>query len=392
MRKQQFMHLLQFVFARILIWAFVVFVMEKSFVDFVLEYWLYLLLVSISYFYYYSIQYELDKKYELIRNVLIYGNVYLFLHVFFRPQLNISHQLFVLLWLIALWVRWTTKLKTRWKYLLQIIGWIFSFFILISWMFYFYPDSPDIEWFLKSRSNELMVLWVGKQIEKKEAYIRMTDKQGSNDFVIVPNFKKVLSDDVRISYPSLDKNREEKVIIITPQWDLFWIFPQSEVNIQFSWNVLKLVERLNWKVWFLSWMFDSDVQIMWDKWYLSLEEQSWLEWVQDTYKYEVVSYLKNQISKSKIGLANNTIMYNIDGKIIKYLSKMFPVTFRHNLQNYNEFQKYFNWIEWGEIDLGRFSMQQLTWDSIGSFWWSLKDNMDAWKDNTYGWFKKPKIR
>ena len=97
MRKQQFIHLLQFVFAWILIWAFVVFVIEKSFVDFVLKYWLYLLIVSFSYFYYYSIQYEPDKKYEFIRNVLIWGNVYLFLHVFFRPQLNISHQLFVLL-------------------------------------------------------------------------------------------------------------------------------------------------------------------------------------------------------------------------------------------------------------------------------------------------------
>ena len=105
-----------------------------------------------------------------------------------------------------------------------------------------------------------------------------------------------------------------------------------------------------------------------------------------------VSYLKNQISDSKIGLANNTIMYNIDGKIIKYLSKMFPVTFNDNLQNYNEFQKYFSWSEWSEVDLGRFSMQQLTWESVGSFWWSLKDNMDAWKDNIYGWFKKPEIK
>jgi hypothetical protein len=58
---------------------------------------------------------------------------------------------------------------------------------------------------------------VGKQIEKKEAYIRMTDRQGSSDFIMVPDFKKSLSDSVKISYPSLNKNREERVIIITPQ-------------------------------------------------------------------------------------------------------------------------------------------------------------------------------
>jgi hypothetical protein len=63
------------------------------------------------------------------------------------------------------------------------------------------------------------------------------------------------------------------------------------------------------------------------------------------YKQEIVSYLKNQISESRIGLANNTIMYNIDGIIIKFLSKMFPVTFSKNLHNYNEFQKYFSWVD-----------------------------------------------
>jgi hypothetical protein len=173
---------------------------------------------------------------------------------------------------------------------------------------------------------------------------------------------------------------------------LVWIFPQSEVSLQISWNVLESVERLNWRVLFLSWIFDSDVKILWNDWYLSIEEQDWLEWVQNTYKHEVASYLKSQISESNIGLANNTIMYNIDGKIIKFLSKMFPVTFSDNMKNYKEFQKYFDRLEWSEVDLGRYSMQHLTWESISSFWWSLKDNLDAWKSNTYGWFKKPEKR
>ncbi|MBO7504993.1 hypothetical protein J6T66_02300 [bacterium] len=55
------------------------------------------MVASVSYYYYYSIQYEPDKKYELIRKVVLYGNVYLFAHVFFRPLLNISDELFVLL-------------------------------------------------------------------------------------------------------------------------------------------------------------------------------------------------------------------------------------------------------------------------------------------------------
>ena len=135
MRKKQLIQTIQFIWVRILTRAFVTFILKESFIDFLLRYWLYFIIVNISYFYYYSIQYEPDKKYELIRNTILYGHVYLFLHIFFRPILNISHQLFVLLWLIFLGLWRSSKLKSRWKYLLQTLGWIFSFFILISGMF-----------------------------------------------------------------------------------------------------------------------------------------------------------------------------------------------------------------------------------------------------------------
>ena len=75
--------------------------------------------------------------------------------------------------------------------------------------------------------------------------------------------------------------------------------------------------------------------------------------MEKSYKNEVVSYLKEQISVSNIVWANNTMMYNIDGKIIKILSKMFPSTFSKNLQNYNEFQKYFSRVDYG-VNVGRY--------------------------------------
>ncbi len=391
MRKQQLIQLLQFILAWILLWLFVVFVMKESFVDFILKYWLYLLIVSVSYFYYYSIEYETDKKYNLIRNVVIYGNVYLFLHIFFRPLLNISHQLFVLLWLIILWIQWTTTLKSRWRYLLQIVWWIFSFFIMISGMFYFYPEEPDISWFLENKDNKISVLWVWNSVDKRDAYIKITGLKWSEDFNIQSSFERSLSENGKIAYPSLNKNRDEKVIITTSYWDLIQVFPQSEISLEFSWKDLKMIKKLNWKIWFLSWIFESQVKVIWmDK--LSQEEQKRIQWAQDIYKYELISYLKNQISESRIDLANNTIMYNIDGKIIKFLSKMFPVTFGKNLHNYNEFMKYFSLLEWDEIDLNRYTIKQWTWESISSFWWSLKENINMWKSNTYGWFKKPKKR
>lgn len=391
MSKKQLIQLLQFIIIWVLLWLFVVFVLEESFIGFILRYWLYLLIVSFSYFYYYSIEYEPDKKYELIRNVLIYGNLYLFLHIFFRPLLNISHQLFVLLWLIILWLWWTTKLISRWRYVLQVIWWIFVFFILISGMFYFYPEEPDIEWFLKVKSDEIRVLWVDSLVEKTDAYVHVVDSRWANDFDIVPGFTKILSENVKISYPSLKSQRDEKLVIITSFWDLIRIFPQSEVQVEFDWNNLIWVSKLNWKIWFLSWVFNSDVKVSWYEENLTQDQLDFINWAQSMYKSELVSYLKNQISDSKIGRANNTIMYDIDGRIIRLLAKLFPISFGKNLRNYNEFQKYFGLAD-GWVDLGRYEMKQWTWWSITSVWWSVKGNMSVWKDNTYGIFKKPENR
>ena len=100
-------------------------------------------------------------------------------------------------------------------------------------------------------------------------------------------------------------------------------------------------------------MFESNVEFSGDKVYLTAEQISWLSGVQNTYKHGLVSYLKRQISESNISWANNTIMYNIDGKIVKALSRMFPATFSKNRNNYNEFQKYFSRVDEG-VELGRY--------------------------------------
>lgn len=391
MKRRQLIQLLQFIVIWVLLWLFVVFVMEKSFVDFVLAHRFYLLFLSFSYFYYYSIEYEPDKKYELIRNVVLYGNIYIFFHVCFRPLLNISHQLFILLWLIILWLWWTTKFTSRWKYLLQILWWIFSFFIMISGMFYFYPEKPDIQWFLDKRLNEIRIFWGDGKVDKRDAYIQIISSRGSEDFDIFPEFTKSLSENLVISYPSLKNERDEKLVVITSQWDLIWIFPQSEVQLEFDWNNLKSISKLNWKIWFLSWVFESDLEILWYEENLTQAQMDWLNSAQKIYKYELVYYLKNQISESKIGWANNTVMYNIDGKIIGFLAKMFPVSFGGNLDNYNEFQKYFSRLdEW--VDLGKYSVDYWSWVSMGSIWWNFKDNMSIWKNNIYGWFREPEKR
>ena len=387
MGHKQLIQLLQYILAWVLVWCFVVFVMEEPFVDFVLEYWLYFLIVSISYFYYYSIEYEPDKKFRLIRNVIIYGNVYLFAHIFFRPILNISHQLFVLLWLIVLWIWWSTKLQSRWRYLLQIVGWIFSFFILISGVFYLYPEAPDIKWFVETKWYHILVSGIDESVKKRDAYIQIMSERRTDDYEIVPYLDKILEENCKITYPSMTTNRNEKVIIMTAYGDIFWIFPQSEIQLEFDEKELSKVSKLDWRVWFLSWVFESSMEYIWDVEDLTQEQQEWMETQQYAYKYDLVSHLKKQISRGNMSLATNTIMRDVDGKLIGYLARMFPTTFGKNLRNYNEFQKYFGLVSEDKVVLGRYSSKQQSWWSMKSLWNNLRKNMGIGMENTIDVFK-----
>ena len=389
MEGKQLLQVLQYIAAWILIWCFVVFVLEASFVDFLLKYWLYFLIVSVSYFYYYSIQYEPDKKYELIRNVILYGNLYLFAHVFFRPIMNISHELFILLWLIILWIWWSRTLESRRKYVLQAVGCVFSFFIMISGIFYLYPDAPDVEWFVESRSYQIYAVWVEESISKKDAYLQIVDSNKSNDFEITPSLNYTLSENCRILYPSLRKDREEEMMITTPYGDVIWLFPQSEIQLEFDGKSLVKVSKLNGRMWFLSWVFDSSIKDIWGVDVMTQDQMEELKIEQYQYKYELVSHLKNQISESSISLASNTVMRNIDGKIIRYLARMFPTTFGRNLRNYNEFQKYFSWVDNGEVVLGRYATKRDTEWGMKTLWKNIWGNMrigaSSW--NTFDVFK-----
>ena len=382
MRKSQWIQLWQFIAIWILIYLFCRFVVKQSFVDVILQHRFFFLVASVSYFYYYSIQYEPDKKYKLIRSAIICVNVYLFAHVFFRPLLNISDELFVLLWLIILWFWWSTKMRSRRKYLLQWLWFLFSFFILISGTLYFYPDKPDVEWFISSRNYEIFTMWVIDNVSKRDAYIQINNWKRVEEYEIGPWFNKILSESCEISYPSNKYEREEKIIIMTPEWEIFWLFPQSKIQLNFEWKKVAKISKLAWEIAFLSWVFDSSIKLEWDVKNLSSEQLEQIQKVQDWYKYDLVSYLKDQISESNISLANGTIMYDIDGRILRFLAKMFPTSFGKNLKNYNEFMYYFSLVDQDELDLWRYYKMNKWW-STNSMLKTMKEGIKNWKQDTY---------
>ena len=50
-------------------------------------------------------------------------------------------------------------------------------------------------------------------------------------------------------------------------------------------------------------------------------------------------------------------MYNIDEKLLLFLTKLFPASFNKNLQNYYEFEKYFNLIPKEELNLSKYTKE-----------------------------------
>ena len=279
-------------------------------------------------------------------------------------------------------------MRSKRKGFLQIIWWIFVFFIIISWIFYLYPEAPDIDGFLQSRKNELFVVWIDKSVNKSDAYLQISDLRKDSQFEIVPNFHLVLMEDCKISYPSLKMDRDEKVTILTQNGEVMLILPQSEVQIIFSWDKMSKVIQNNWKIWFLSGMFESSLEIDWDLENPISENLEFMQKIFESYQIDLVNYLKDQISDSKISLAHNTVMYKIDWTIIRFLARMFPTTFGRNLRNYNAFQDYFSLVQENKIDLARYDTEWNQKISFKEFFKTIWNNMKLGRWSTYDIWKK----
>ena len=172
-----------------------------------------------------------------------------------------------------------------------------------------------------------------ENVPKKDAYIQIVDSNRANDFDIVPNFEKQISETCKISYPSKKTNRDENIVVTTPYWEIIWLQPQSEIQLEFSGDSLINLLKLNWEVWLLSWVFNSSVDFSGGI-ILSPEQQEWIGWVQ---------------------------------------------------YNYKEFQKYFDWLSDGDDWLDKYSMK---WQfSIRSLWGNIKNNIKFGRWNVYDLFK-----
>jgi hypothetical protein len=71
------------------------------------------------------------------------------------------------------------------------------------------------------------------RVEKSDAYIQVVSDKKTEDYILEQNFAKVLTENCKIVYPSLKKNRDEYVVLETSHGDLYFIYTQSEIQLEF---------------------------------------------------------------------------------------------------------------------------------------------------------------
>lgn len=369
--KTNLQYFIYYLWGRILLWFCTEYIfIQTNFFSFIQDYWRYLIIVSISYISYCYLIKEEEKKYKEIQKILFIWNIYLFLHIFFRPLLNIEAALFLVL-AICIFIIWNTKqLKKSIKIPIQICLGIISGCIIISWIFYLYPDPPDKIWFISQQTTQLTTI-SEKDIPKYQSYITITnlDNKREQEIQIREGTNKYLTNNnIEIKYISQTIENSGHVYLLFPNSEIIEILPQS--LLQISDNTIQIK---NWWILTFDTFFDSKISTQWQT---STWEQITYEEIIQNYKENYINHLKEQIWFS---FTSTIVARTINKTALSLLSKLFPGFFSQNLKNYYAFEEYFQ-EENNLIFSEKYKISQ-EYTSTTNLWEIIKNNSKIWKQN-----------
>lgn len=352
-----------YLLARTALILLIIFIFPEIWIrNFLQSYRRYLLLISIAYFTYCYYLHEEEKKFQQLRSALLVFSLYLTLHVFFRPLLNIEPALFILLACIIGGLRYVSKLHIKIKRPFYLIGGIFSFLILISGVFYLYPDAPDVTGFQAQQQNQLLLI-APTTLPKKTAYLLLTDlttHQQQNLFFQTGIQFIHLPATYQLNYISTSINNEAQAFIISSTADLLQILPQSTLTFQ---------EKPYPEIWTFSYypaprtgehkkpVSPPRVPNP-ESWVPTLESSITLEAYEQVtafYRIHFQSYLAQQIGS--VFLTTPTIQ-QINKTVLFRLSKIFPGFLSQNIENYYQFEYYFSFLNQQQtiIDIKKYTI------------------------------------
>jgi len=370
MHKHNIQYLIYYVCGRIFLRCCTQYIFPLSnFLSFIQQYRRYLIIISISYRSYCSLLTEHEKKYQQIRQAIAIGNLYLFLHIFFRPLLNIEPALFLLLGFCIFILRNTRNLPKKIKLPLQIILWILSFFILISGMFYLYPEQPDIKGFINLQNTQLIII-SDQNVPKHQTYIALTNLENLKTQEIqiwTGNHKYSLNTNSEIKYLSQTTQNPEQIYLLFPDSTLIQISPQSLIQLS-----EKQAHITNGIVYTYTPFFETNIDIQWNS---QIGHQTIYQEITRHYQQNFINHLKEQIWPI---FTNTSIARTINKTALSFLSKLFPWFFSQNVKNYYAFEQYFQTQQSISTEKYNISDQNQT---PPNFRKTFKKNQNLWKSN-----------
>ncbi|MDR2190248.1 MAG: hypothetical protein LBP53_03515 [Candidatus Peribacteria bacterium] len=359
-------YLLYYLVGRVFVILFTTFIFpENGFRGFIECYRRYLIIVSLSYFTYCYFIDETEQPFLSIKNILFIGNCYLALHLFFRPLLHIEPALFLLLGMLLLGLRAIRKRPARIRQPLNILGMLISVIILISGLFYLYPEAPDKDGFIAQQHLQLITI-SDTQTPKYLAYLKITDlaTQRSQDLLFSEGRSTFsLPASAQISYIATQNDAPQQVFLLFPEGNLVQIPPQSIYTIE-QHTLKNFSTPTNELLLFVAPRTTSEFSSS-----LSADVYYTLT---SPYRHHLKSYLIQQTNSPFIA---NATLQQLNKAVLKLLATMFPGFFTKNLQHYEEFQSYFSLATSQPSLLTTNKYTPPPQQSEFSLWKSLRENM-----------------
>ena len=272
------------------------FSIDFNFREFFSSYRWFLLIVGISFFVWRSLRWETDSSKVMLRNGILIGNLYLFLHLFFRPLLHIEPALFILLGLIIWGVIWVARQpwNLRAKRIVYVIWGIFSVGILISGFFYLYPEAPDETGFLAQQQKKLIITSPFSQ-SKQEAYVLLEPTllwKIEEITFLAWRQEFLLPETTEVAFISRKPVNSGQVFLLFENGYLLEIFPQQEIAL-FSGTLAGVSQERGVVVEFFSHpVLDSYVQAF----QTYLEQQIWSPFATFSFFHTINTWVLNRLA------------------------------------------------------------------------------------------------
>lgn len=330
MSKKNLLYIYYFLW-RGFLYFFTTFILKNfSFLQCIIEYRRYFLIVTLSLLYYYLIFDDEDKKFQ--KTLIINANLYLFIFLFFRPLLHIEIVPFLILSVILFVIRKTKSLSKKIKLPIIIVWGFISLVILLSGLFYLYPEEPDFQWFIQTKENTLF-LYSQNSLHKRQATVEIKNlNNGKVDQLSFKEWEKkiTIKENTQITYQTNQNNQENQIFILFDNGEVIQLLPQSSM----VWTNTGIM-MIQWESKYHPSLIGTPKEKIW---LFSVLDDETYEDLIETYQKDLENYLYKQIGSH---IQQNKEIRMINKKFLTILDTLFPKIFSKNVKNAEMFERYF---------------------------------------------------